>query len=310
ESDENEFFDFKENKLHPQSDNVVVNIDRIEKKIEIKLLNYLDDSRQHLNMLDDYKIIKNIFKRFNTNLPSSAPVERRYHDRCPIPPKRYVCLKYGLNEFGGMVDDVHHQLLQIRYNMENVTMKILGDLLQLEVPGLAEKRPSVVMGDMIEIRVHEDYRAYTGVIKSVNDKTVDIGYVHEELLSYIRQNPIIEMDVRFVLSRLPLERMHQGVDQIVSNGNLPSLFPDYNLTRENVPMTRTIRDTEQNINQHVIDYTNYEEDGMFMKVTPEELMQYRIVVTTLILVGRYSRKYHPDVVFIDEAAQACEPEVD
>lgn len=27
------------------------------------------------------------------------------------------------------------------------------------------------------------------------------------------------------------------------------------------------------------------------------------------LIGRYQEKYKPDVVFVDEAAQACEPEV-
>lgn len=59
-------------------------------------------------------------------------------------------------------------------------MKINGELLELEVPGLAEKRPSVITGDMIDIRVHEDYRAYRGVIKRVNDKTVEIAYVDEE----------------------------------------------------------------------------------------------------------------------------------
>lgn len=34
------------------------------------------------------------------------------------------------------------------------------------------------------------------------------------------------------------------------------------------------------------------------------------MVTTLGLIGRYQDSYKPDIVFIDEAAQACEPEVD
>lgn len=37
---------------------------------------------------------------------------------------------------------------------------------------------------------------------------------------------------------------------------------------------------------------------------------YKIVVTTLGLIGRYQDKYQPDIVFVDEAAQACEPEAD
>lgn len=45
-------------------------------------------------------------------------------------------------------------------------------------------------------------------------------------------------------------------------------------------------------------------------MTPEELLNYRIVISTLIHIGKFTRKYHPDVVFIDEAAQACEPEID
>lgn len=32
------------------------------------------------------------------------------------------------------------------------------------------------------------------------------------------------------------------------------------------------------------------------------------MVTTLVLIGRYAGKYRPDCVFVDEAAQALEPE--
>lgn len=56
-------------------------------------------------------------------------------------------------------------------------------------------------------------------------------------------------------------------------------------------------------------YSNYNQDGRFEKVKAEKLNKYNIVVTTLGLIGRYQEKYTPDVVFVDEAAQACEPEV-
>lgn len=62
-------------------------------------------------------------------------------------------------------------------------MRVLGetDQLELDVPGLAEKRPSVIVGDMIDIRVHGDLtRGYRGVIKNVNDKTVHIAFVDAE----------------------------------------------------------------------------------------------------------------------------------
>lgn len=363
------------------------------------------------------------------------PTRTRYRDMYPIPMDMYPLLKMGLKDIMGLTAEMYNKLREVkalvepghvtvsnyrmfwhvilwleevgqmlmlkRYNMENVTMNLNSDELELEVPGLAEKRPSVIVGDMIDIRVHEDHRAYRGVIKRVNDKTVEIGFVDAELLSYITNTPQIELDVRFVLSRLPLERMHQGVDQIVMNGTVPHLFPDYNLSRRVVSGSRTIRETEfynstitnnreqktavlnilngtsmsapyivfgppgtgktvtiveailqikkktdkkilvcapanaacdmlteklmmhctkrelirimsenvdqQNMNAMVLEYTNFQ-NGEFIKTTAEQLAEYRIVVTTLILIGRYARKYHPDVVFIDEAAQPFEPE--
>lgn len=62
------------------------------------------------------------------------------------------------------------------------------------------------------------------------------------------------------------------------------------------------------VHKAVLKFSNYNGDG-FKKVNPEDLLPYRIVISTLIHVGKFMRKYHPDVVFIDEAAQACEPEV-
>lgn len=55
------------------------------------------------------------------------------------------------------------------------------ELLELEVPGLAEKRPSVINNDMIDIKLHnENAECYRGIVKKVTDKTVEIGYLHNE----------------------------------------------------------------------------------------------------------------------------------
>lgn len=291
-----------------------------------------------------------------------------------------------------------------QYNMENVTIKYENGWFELEVPGLAEKRPSIVKGDMVDLRIHEDRVGYRGTIMRVNDSTVEIGSIDAEFYDIVKKTPEVlkDMDVKFVLSRLAHERQHQGVQRVVQNGLVPCLFPPEKVGFKLELETRTLNDgdffnstiaqnreqkaavlkilnatstpypyivfgppgtgktvtiveailqlkkktkhhilvcapsnaacdviTEQllrhckdeellrivsenvdtsNIHEVVIPYTNYEGDDIFRKVLPETLKHYRIVVTTLILAGRFTGKYHPDVLFIDEAAQASETE--
>lgn len=63
------------------------------------------------------------------------------------------------------------------------------------------------------------------------------------ILDRIISCPDTEVDVRFVLSRLNLERMHQGVDQVVLKQRVQYLFPDVRLlmiprTLSKVPIAR------------------------------------------------------------------------
>lgn len=62
-----------------------------------------------------------------------------------------------------------------------VTMNVIDDsVLELEVPGLAEKRPSLIPGDLVKIRFHEDHTVYQAVVKTINDKTIYIYNMHPE----------------------------------------------------------------------------------------------------------------------------------
>lgn len=47
-------------------------------------------------------------------------------------------------------------------------------MLELEVPGLAEKRPSIIPGDLIDIKIPNTECAFRGVIRYVHDKSVEI----------------------------------------------------------------------------------------------------------------------------------------
>ena len=44
----------------------------------VQALSYLDSKEKELNILNSYPIVKNIFLKYNTTLPSSAPVERLF----------------------------------------------------------------------------------------------------------------------------------------------------------------------------------------------------------------------------------------
>ncbi|XP_072393876.1 putative helicase mov-10-B.1 [Diabrotica undecimpunctata] len=307
------------------------------------------------------------------------------------------------------IEEIGQTLGLQQYNMENVALNLLdNERLELYVPGLAEKRPSVIVGDMVHIRPHIDHTGYTGIIRKVNDSTVEIGDVHRELIMIIEsQSEIREIyDVKFLLSRLSFERQHAGVDRVSKNGLLPCIFPSQDATLRVRQTQRTINDGEflnqtiatnqeqktavrnilnatsvpypyivfgppgtgktvtiveailqlkfktthkilvcapsnsacdlitekllehcttnelirvmssnvdlSNVHEPVLPYSNYEEyegSWLYKKIDTAALNTYRIVVTTLILVGRLAGYYKPDMVFIDEAAQACEPEV-
>jgi helicase MOV-10 len=79
--------------------------------------------------------------------------------------------------------------------------------LSLEVEGLAEGRPSILVGDFILVKQHgtsTDW--YKGCVHEILMNTVSLRFGSN--FSTYRGNTF---DVKFVLNRLPLRRMHQAL---------------------------------------------------------------------------------------------------
>lgn len=49
------------------------------------------------------------------------------------------------------LEEIHAEIELKEYNMSGVTLKRNGDLLVLEVPGLAESRPSLYAGGLLRV---------------------------------------------------------------------------------------------------------------------------------------------------------------
>lgn len=103
------------------------------------------------------------------------------------------------------------------YNMTDVEMKlVLGEIprFELEVPGLAEKRPSLIKGDLVYVRVkrHDgsfETKSYEGIIFRVLESVVWIcGFSHELTESFHNR---LRFDVQFVYNRYPIFIMQKGL---------------------------------------------------------------------------------------------------
>lgn len=127
-----------------------------------------------------------------------------------------------------------------RYDKENQGLQRYNSYFYLEVPGLAEKRPSVLVGDSIKVRPHNP--------SSNTNTTWYIGYVHvvrqEEVgLRFANRflpPPNTQFDVRFCLNRIPLLRMHQALATAFVEARVLSPALTHERPRRVVTLAQTI----------------------------------------------------------------------
>lgn len=77
------------------------------------------------------------------------------------------------------LEEVSQSLMLLKYNMADVTVTLKKDKLEFEVPGLGEKRPSIIVGDYIRVKASCDEQpiAYKGEVTKITNDTVEISFI-------------------------------------------------------------------------------------------------------------------------------------
>lgn len=124
----------------------------------------------------------------------------------------------------------------IRVNIKNYNMSgvpivmqhhISGTCYALVVPGLGEKRPSLMIGDLLFIKPFDQNQVmFEAVVKEINENVALIGGLNQLFTNYY--SPGARFDVRFFMSRVPLERMHCAVHNVKGKGHVSRIFPEEN----------------------------------------------------------------------------------
>lgn len=202
---------------------------------ETKLPTYKDRVMMHLKLMED-------IGEENTILPAQPVFERAKFKKFKLPwfdiPKRiYDCIIGGrddelcldsrleISNYGKKfhallwAEEAHQSVEMRRYDIEGTMLaKYSENDFLLEVPGLAEGRPSLLKGDRVILQSEKRGTNYEGFISEVRERDVLVR-LHQGIHSLDG----LVFDVRFLLSRTAFRRCHHGIDHF--RMLLDALFP-------------------------------------------------------------------------------------
>ncbi|BFZ08818.1 hypothetical protein BsWGS_11857 [Bradybaena similaris] len=123
------------------------------------------------------------------------------------------------------LEEIQMQMDIREFDMDRVCLHPVGEFLALTVPGLAEGRPSVLIGDQIILSSPEDPEGprYVGYVHELTATDVHLKFSPEFHSRYGGQ----DYNVQFTFSRTTLRRSHQSVSLAVQFLGSKVLFPDH-----------------------------------------------------------------------------------
>ncbi|KAG8981810.1 hypothetical protein FRB90_006978, partial [Tulasnella sp. 427] len=165
------------------------------------------------------------------------PLPGPAHASCATIPYVMALPTYPLDDTLATLGSLDQRIATIRSILPtNLNGKTYKDF-WMEVPGLAEKRPSVLVGDSVHLCLQRNpQRWFEGRVHVVQER--EVGLRFHERFTYIKGEPC---EARFTVPRIPLRRMHLAVNSEFSPDRV--LFPDsshiLNLRR---PSPRAMKD--------------------------------------------------------------------
>lgn len=106
-----------------------------------------------------------------------------------------------------------------RYDMFDAMIGMYDDFyFQLKVPGLAERRPSLMRGDRLLLTSEKRSSKYEGFIYDVRENDVLIQ-LHQSLHTSTIPMDGLKFDVSFMSSRTPFRRCHHGVETLLKSSS-------------------------------------------------------------------------------------------
>ncbi|KAJ7096045.1 RNA helicase [Mycena epipterygia] len=168
--------------------------------------------------------------------------------------KRFLPSAFTINTYGEFFqvllyieDEQKKQDLEM-YALMDVELKPNHPRYDLQVKGLGEGRPSVIVGDFILIRHTgvSDGPWYEGRIHQVYQNHVSLRF--DDKFSTYKG---IKFDVNFTLNRLPHRRMHQALTNSFKESRL--LFPRAEHLTRNLRVSATQRNSITPVNRRIAD---------------------------------------------------------
>ncbi|XP_042873602.1 putative helicase mov-10-B.1 [Penaeus japonicus] len=122
------------------------------------------------------------------------------------------------------------------YNMTEVPLRRVSqrqyskaDCVELEVPGLAENRPSILRRDNVFVTLPGLKPVYEGCVHQVNEKSIYLAFSAQFMSFFVDK---MKVNVEFTFSRYPLRVCHRAI-------TLTKMLSLRNLTFPNIPASST-----------------------------------------------------------------------